>query len=151
MFYAICNVFGCPHVVLSATRTNPKLPIYISPVPDPMAWRQATSQHPWDDLLAYTFLALCSSSPGLVKSSAFNKALLGSHHFVLVSDRLVYQSSQPSGGQNSRAPLAVEPAYSASPWEVPSGPGILMSSCLEVTKCPVRKAGFSQGVADGIT
>ena len=33
-----------------------KLPLYISPVVDPMAWKQDAFQHFWDNLGAYTFL-----------------------------------------------------------------------------------------------
>ena len=32
-----------------------KLPSYISPVLDPMAWKQDSFQHPWNDLSAFAF------------------------------------------------------------------------------------------------
>ena len=50
VFEAICGVFRRPHLDLFATQANAKLPLYISLVPDPMAWKQEAFQHPWDHL-----------------------------------------------------------------------------------------------------
>ena len=38
MFKQICHKWFTPHVDLFATRLNHKLPLYVSPVPDPNAW-----------------------------------------------------------------------------------------------------------------
>ena len=46
VFDAICEVFGHLHIDLFATRANEKLPLYVSPGPDPMAWEQNAFQHP---------------------------------------------------------------------------------------------------------
>ena len=40
VFEVICSVFGRPHLDLFATRANTNLPLYVSPVPDPLSWRQ---------------------------------------------------------------------------------------------------------------
>ena len=45
VFGAICEVHGCPHVGLFATRVNTKLPLYMSTVQDPMACNQDAFQH----------------------------------------------------------------------------------------------------------
>ena len=37
---AVCRVFGRPHLDLFATLSSAKLPLYLSPVSDPMAWKQ---------------------------------------------------------------------------------------------------------------
>ena len=59
LFEEICRVFGRPMVVLFATALSNKLPIYCSPVPDPMAWNQDTLQHPWDTCrYMYSFCSL---------------------------------------------------------------------------------------------
>ena len=89
-----------------------------------------------------------SSSPGLVKSSAFDEPFLDSRRSVLASERLVCRSSWTSGGRTFWAPLAVEPARPASCQEALSGIGDLASSRLEVTKRLVQKAGFLHRVAD---
>ena len=50
VFEMIYKVFSRPHINLFAMRANTKLPLDMSPVQDPMAWKQDASQHPWDDL-----------------------------------------------------------------------------------------------------
>ena len=55
MFNVICRVFGCHHVDLFATMANMKLPLYVSLVLAPRAWKEVAFQHPWDDPSAYTF------------------------------------------------------------------------------------------------
>ena len=56
VFEGICNVFGRPHLDLFATRTNMKLLLYMSLVPDPLAWKQDALHMLWDHLFAYAFL-----------------------------------------------------------------------------------------------
>ena len=48
-------MFGRPHLDLFATQANTKIPLYMSLVWDPMAWKQDAFQHPWDHLSTYTF------------------------------------------------------------------------------------------------
>ena len=55
VFEAICEVFGRPHLDLFASRTIAKLLLYMSPVPNLVAWKHDAFQHPWDNLSAYTF------------------------------------------------------------------------------------------------
>ena len=40
VFEGICRVFSHPHLDLFATHVNAQLPLYISPVPDMLAWKQ---------------------------------------------------------------------------------------------------------------
>ena len=49
------RLWGSPIIDLFATRLNRKLPVYCSPVPDPMAALEDAFQHPWDGLDAYAF------------------------------------------------------------------------------------------------
>ena len=55
MFNAICKEYRCYFIDLFATQANVKLPLYISPVPDSMAWKEDTFQHSWEDLYVYAF------------------------------------------------------------------------------------------------
>ena len=48
-------MFGCPHLDLFATRANVKPPLYVSPVPDPIARKQDAFQHSWAHLSTYAF------------------------------------------------------------------------------------------------
>ena len=40
---------------LLATRLNIKLPLYVSPIPDPQAWAIDALNIPWENLVAYAF------------------------------------------------------------------------------------------------
>ena len=48
VFDTICEVFGRPHLDFFIMRANAKLPLYVSLVPEPMAWKQDTFHHPGD-------------------------------------------------------------------------------------------------------
>ena len=55
VFNAICKDFGHPNVDLFAIRVNTKLPLYMSPFPDPTSWRKDAFKHKLDDLSVYAF------------------------------------------------------------------------------------------------
>jgi hypothetical protein len=48
-------MWGKPHVDLFATRENAKLPTFVSPLPDALAWKQDALSFPWTGLWAYAF------------------------------------------------------------------------------------------------
>ena len=55
VFQAICSRWHQPQVDLFATRFNNKLPLFVSPVPDPLATAVVALSLPWEDLDAYAF------------------------------------------------------------------------------------------------
>ena len=55
VFKQICQKWFTPHVDLFATHLNHKLPLYISPVPDPKAWDIDSLNINWTGLAAYAF------------------------------------------------------------------------------------------------
>ena len=55
MLEEICNLFGRPHLDLFNTHADTKLPIYESPIPDPVAWEQDALHQPWDNFFAFAF------------------------------------------------------------------------------------------------
>ena len=55
VFQAICSEWHRPQIDLFATRFNNKLPLFVSPVPDPQATAVDALSLPWEDLDAYTF------------------------------------------------------------------------------------------------
>ena len=103
-------MFSHPHISLFATRTDTKLPLCVSPVPDPMTWKQDAFQHPWDNFITYAFSPFHSALLGLVESSSFSRALLDSCGSVLASKRVVHRSFVTSHGGSSCTPIAVEPS-----------------------------------------
>ena len=56
VFQALCNRWHHPQIDLFATRFNNKLPLFVSPVPDPMATAVDALSLSWENLDAYAFL-----------------------------------------------------------------------------------------------
>ena len=55
VFKQICQKWFTPHVDLFATHLNHKLPLYVSPVPDPNAWDIDALNLNWTGLTAYAY------------------------------------------------------------------------------------------------
>ena len=55
VFQLICSWWHQPQMDLFATRFNNKLPQFVSPVPDPIAWAVDALSLPWEDLDLYAF------------------------------------------------------------------------------------------------
>ena len=55
VFKQICEKWFTPHVDLFTTHLNHKLPLYVSPVPDPNAWDIDALNLNWTGLTAYTY------------------------------------------------------------------------------------------------
>ena len=55
VFQAICQCWNQPLVDLFATKLNHKLPVYVSPLPDPQAWEVDALNIPWEGLVAYAY------------------------------------------------------------------------------------------------
>ena len=55
VFKQICQKWFTPHVDLFATHLNHKLPLYVSPIPDPRAWDIDALDINWTNLMAYAY------------------------------------------------------------------------------------------------
>ena len=55
VFKQICQKWFTPHVDLFASHLNHKLPLYVSPVPDPKAWDIDALNINWTGLTAYAY------------------------------------------------------------------------------------------------
>ena len=55
VFQSICSRWHWPQIDLFATRFNNKLPEFVSPVLDPLAWAVDLLSLPWEDLDVYAF------------------------------------------------------------------------------------------------
>ena len=55
VFKQICQKWFTPHVDLFATHLNRKLPLYVSPIPDPRAWDIDALNINWTNLTAYAY------------------------------------------------------------------------------------------------
>ena len=55
VFKQICQKWFTPHVDLFATHLNHKLPLYVSPIPDPRAWDIDALNINWTNLTTYAY------------------------------------------------------------------------------------------------
>ena len=55
IFKKVSRIWESPQVDLFATSLNKKLPLYVSPIPDPQAWAVDALNIPWENLVAYAF------------------------------------------------------------------------------------------------
>ena len=55
VFKQICQKWFTPHMDLFATHLNHKLPLYVSPIPDPKAWDIDALNINWTGLSAYAY------------------------------------------------------------------------------------------------
>lgn len=51
----ICQRWAMPMIHLFATRWNKQLPLFVSPIPDPLAWAVDALSFSWEGLIAYTY------------------------------------------------------------------------------------------------
>ena len=72
VFKQICRKWFTPHVDLFATHLNHKLPLYLSPVPDPSAWGIDALNLNWTGLTAYAYPPNGSPSQGDKKNQAMS-------------------------------------------------------------------------------
>ena len=73
IFKKISKLWESPQVDLFSTSLNKKLPLYVSPIPDPQAWAVDALNIPWENLVEYAFLPL-PFCPRLYKNSSLKCA-----------------------------------------------------------------------------
>ena len=61
VFEGIGSVFGCPHLDLFAARANARLPLYVFPVPEPLAWKQDAFHLQWDQSVLVCLPSACAA------------------------------------------------------------------------------------------
>ena len=103
MFNIVCRVYGCPHMELSAMRADAKLPLRLSPVPDPVAWKQDSSQHLWDSLGIYMFPTFTLLRQVLSRAMLSAKLLM-ILMAPLATEGVVCRFAASSGGKTCRTP-----------------------------------------------
>ena len=86
---AVFRIWGTPMVDSFATALNRRLPVYCSPVPDPLAWHDAFTV-PWDHLDAYAF------PPCAILRLVINRVLMSSHlRLILIAPMWPQQEWYP--------------------------------------------------------
>ena len=75
----VWRVWGKPLIDLFATRFNNRLPLFVSPVTDPLAWKVDALSLSWEGLTAYAF------PPIPILSKVVRKARLESPRMILIA------------------------------------------------------------------
>ena len=78
VFDQICRRWHKPEVDLFATKFNRKLPRFVSPVPDLLAWKVDALSVPWQDLDAYVFppVAVLGKVVSKLMDQGFHRVIL---------------------------------------------------------------------------
>ena len=147
VFQAICSRWHRPQIDLFATRFNNKLPLFVSPIPDPLATAVDALSLPWYDLDAYAF------PPTAILSNVVEKLLdspmqqfdpdcpgMAQHALVLGSSRNV----QPGPLESSGSAKSAETALQSDPSQKSDKS---KSPCMAPRASAIKEQGFSEAVA----
>ena len=146
MFKQICQKWFIPHVDLFATHLNHKLPLYISPVPDPKAWDIDALNIIWTGLTAYAY---GSPSQGDPKNRAMplpehrNSPRLARDALVLGPSAALNRDPTATSGVNNSSQTV--PQLCVSQQSTTSQPPRLVSRSGQL-----QEQGFSVEVAERI-
>ena len=150
VFDHLCARWHTPQVDLFATRYNHKLPKFVSPVPDPQAWRVDALSLNWEGLDAYAFPSCVSSGQAGLQGTRSRSSSVGphcprvaQHALVLGSGQHVCESScLPSASRESVDPTVQSVSAQRSPRSQPA--------CLAPRASSIQAQGFSDEVATRI-
>ena len=144
---AICSRWHRPQIDLIATRFNNKLPLFVSPVPDPLATAVDALSLPWEDLDAYAFPP--SSHLGQSGGEVAGLPMQDNH-----SDRSgVAQHALVLGPSGHVQSDPTEPAFLTQPVNtaLQSDPSQKSdkpkSPCMAPRATAIKEQGFSEAVA----
>ena len=122
--------------------------MYVSPLPDPAAWRTNTLSFLWTDLWAYVS-SLPSHSEGSPEDTGIQLPRHPSGPSVVISTLV-----SPSAVSARPPEMPISLADATAPTSVPDlspGPITPLSACLEVIKSALVNRGYSSTVATRIT
>ena len=143
VFKQICQKWFTPHVDLFATHLNHKLPLYVSPIPDPRAWDIDALNINWTNLTAYAY------PPTAPKDQAM---LLPDHRNSprLARDALVLGPSAALNRDPSTTPSVNDPTQTVPQVCVPQQPPAPEPPRLVSRSGQLQDQGFSVEVAERI-
>ena len=141
VFDQICRKWHKPEVDLFATRFNHKLPRFVSPVPDLLAWKVDALSVPWQNLDAYVFppVALLGKVVSKLIDQGFHRVILiapGWPNMPWFWD-LVSMSSRKLIDSTLQSVPSQRPSQSES-------------ACMAPGAFAIQQAGFSEEVATRI-
>ena len=148
VFKQIFQKWFTPHVDLFATHLNHKLPLYVSPIPDPRAWDIDALNINWTNLTAYAYPPTAPSQ-GDPKDQAM---LLPDHRNSprLSRDALVLGPSAALNRDPTTTPSVNDPTQTVPQVCVPQQPPAPEPPRLVSRSGQLQEQGFSVEVAERI-
>ena len=142
VFQATCSRWHRPQIDLFATRFNNKLPLFVSPVPDPLASAVDALTLPWEDLDAYAFLG---QSGGEITGHAMQEnhsdcPRVAQHALVLGPSGHV----QPDPTKSAQPAQPVNTTIKSDPSQKSDKP---KSPCMAPRATAIKEQGLSEAVA----
>ena len=142
VFQATCSRWHRPQIDLFATRFNNKLPLFVSPVLDPLASAVDALTLPWEDLDAYAFLG---QSGGEITGHAMQEnhsdcPRVAQHALVLGPSGHV----QPDPTKSAQPAQPVNTTIKSDPSQKSDKP---KSPCMAPRATAIKEQGLSEAVA----
>ena len=147
VFQTICSRWHWSQIDLFTTRFNNKLPLFVSPVPDPLATAVDALSLPWEDLDAYAF------PPAAILGKVVEKLQDSPCKRIILDCSGVAQHALVLGSSGHVQPNPTEPAQYAQPVNkaLQSDPsqksGKSKSPCMAPRASAIKEQGFSEAVA----
>ena len=146
VFQVLCSKWHRPQIDLLATRFNNKLPQFVSPVPDPMAFAVDALTLPWEDLDAYAFppTAILGKVVEKLQDSPCRRIILialGWPNMPWFWDLVAMSSQVPLSLPNLLTTFQSDPSQKSGKAE---------SSCMAPRATAIKEQGFSEAVATRI-
>ena len=149
VFKQICQKWFTPHVDLFATHLNHKLPLYVSPIPDPKAWDIDALNINWTGLTAYAY----PSTALLLKVIQKNQTMQLSDHTYsprLARDALVLGPSAALNRDPTTTPSVDNTPQTVPQFCVPQQWAASQPPRLVPRSGQLQEQGFSVEVAERI-
>ena len=149
VFKQICQKWFTPHVDLFATHLNHKLPLYVSPIPDPNAWDIDALNINWTGLTAYAYRPTALLHRVIQKNQAMplpdlrNSPRLASNALVLGPSAALNRDPTATSGVNNSSQTV--PQLHVPQQSTTSQPPSLVSRSEQL-----QEQGFSVEVAERI-
>ena len=130
VFQALCNRWHRPQIDQFATRFNNKVPLFVSPVPDPMATAVDALSLSWEDLDAYAF------PPTAILGKVVEKLQDSPYRRMIILIITLASAAKPTDST-----LQSDPSQKSDK---------LKSPCMAPRATAIKEQGFSEAVATRI-
>ena len=142
VFQTICSRWHRPQLDLFAMRFNNQLPLFVSPVPDPLVTAVDALSLPWEDLDAYAFppAAILGKVVEKLQEDHPDCPGMAQHGLVLGPSGHV----QPNPTEHAQSAQSANATFQSDPSQKSDKP---KSPCMAPRASAIKEQGFSEAVA----